>query len=170
MFPAAGHATLPIRRLPWPIFTSWDELWDSGLLQDYSRPNGRSTDARSRLDDVEDPCPKVAKRTRTIFNEDQVKLLEETFDNSNYPDIACRTRLAQTLELPEPRIQVWFKNRRAKLRKKLRNIADVDDAAVASEAAPVTDVQTEEASDLQQSGVRYTSTDEKSPQVVKEPL
>ncbi|CAG9534816.1 unnamed protein product [Cercopithifilaria johnstoni] len=63
-------------------------------------------------------------RRRTAFTDQQLSLLENAFQKCQYPKMDMRMRLAAEMQLPEMCIQVWFKNRRAKYRKKLRNIAN----------------------------------------------
>ncbi|XP_071329167.1 homeobox expressed in ES cells 1-like isoform X2 [Trachinotus anak] len=62
----------------------------------------------------------AGRRPRTAFTSSQVNVLETVFQVNCYPGIQLREQLAGRLDLDEDRIQIWFQNRRAKLRRSLR--------------------------------------------------
>ncbi|XP_070967884.1 homeobox protein ANF-1-like [Oncorhynchus clarkii lewisi] len=62
----------------------------------------------------------IGRRPRTAFSSAQIEVLESVFLINSYPGIGIREELAQRLQLEEDRIQIWFQNRRAKLKRSHR--------------------------------------------------
>ncbi|XP_053544952.1 homeobox expressed in ES cells 1 [Bombina bombina] len=60
------------------------------------------------------------RRPRTAFTRNQIEILENVFRVNSYPGIDIREELANKLALDEDRIQIWFQNRRAKLKRSHR--------------------------------------------------
>ena len=57
---------------------------------------------------------KKPRRQRTHFSSQQLSELECQFNRNRYPDMSTREEIASFTQITEPKVRVWFKNRRAK--------------------------------------------------------
>nr|XP_015205695.1 PREDICTED: homeobox protein goosecoid isoform X2 [Lepisosteus oculatus] len=64
------------------------------------------------------------RRHRTIFTDEQLEALESLFQETKYPDVGTREQLARRVHLREEKVEVWFKNRRAKWRRQKRSSSE----------------------------------------------
>ena len=70
------------------------------------------------------------KRERTSYTRHQLEILHGMFEKNIYPDSLAREEIARHIGVSESKIQVWFKNRRQKCRKELKDAKHLgEDAA-----------------------------------------
>ncbi|MGH0145439.1 UNVERIFIED_CONTAM: hypothetical protein FKN15_050980 [Acipenser sinensis] len=96
---------------------------DGALKRMESLPRTESTgsgeDGPSSKHKINKKSKMIKKKTRTIFSKRQIFQLESTFDTKRYLSSAERAGLANSLQLTETQVKIWFQNRRNKLKRQL---------------------------------------------------
>lgn len=76
----------------------------------FQFPNGQGVQTSPNV-------KRQTRKNRVNFTPEQLEVLEKAFEGNPYPDAIKREEIAKEADLPETRVQVWFSNRRAKMRK-----------------------------------------------------
>jgi len=89
-------------------------------MTDTKRKNEKLVDNTiPREDAIPEEAPagtKEVKRRRRL-SPDETRILAEIFEQTQKPNAALRSRLAQQLDMSSRAVQIWFQNRRAKLKR-----------------------------------------------------
>ncbi|XP_040217600.1 homeobox protein NOBOX [Rana temporaria] len=80
-------------------------------------PEGVTQMVRTQTETLEEVAAPSRKKSRTLYNIDQLQELEGLFMEDHYPDNEKRKEIAEIIGVTPQRIMVWFQNRRAKWRK-----------------------------------------------------
>ena len=99
------------------------------------------------------PGGKRCRKSRTVFTDLQLRVLEKTFSEQRYLDSTSRAKLSQILGLNEAQVKTWFQNRRMKWKKKLATTAKPDSSTTPKkrEEVETRDKEKDEVNDAEKS-------------------
>ncbi|XP_078361395.1 homeobox protein ceh-31-like [Oculina patagonica] len=85
------------------------------------------------------PSGKRCRKSRTVFTDLQLRVLEKTFSEQRYLDSTNRAKLSHILGLNEAQVKTWFQNRRMKWKKKVAKTGEKPDSSTTTKKAEKTD-------------------------------
>ena len=88
--------------------------------------------------------PVRRKKTRTVFTDAQLRVLEKTFSEQRYLDSTNRAKLSHILGLKEAQVKTWFQNRRMKWKKKMAKTDEKPDSSTTTKTLDNEDIHLQE--------------------------
>ncbi|CAI5446127.1 unnamed protein product [Caenorhabditis angaria] len=79
---------------------------------------------------------KKMRKPRTIYNSQQLQMLQKKFQKTQYLALPDRASLAAELGLTQTQVKIWFQNRRSKQKKQKNGIPVSDDEGEEEESRP----------------------------------
>ncbi|XP_056425703.1 homeobox protein siamois-like [Hyla sarda] len=111
----------PLKTEKTPVSSSstLDNVSNGGLRgtskrKSHEQENEVCKKARGEKDETKTTATNTRCRKRTNYSKEQIHVLMREFDRNPYPDFTNRNRIGKITGISEPRIQVWFQNRRAR--------------------------------------------------------